>query len=378
MLQACQLTSSRANAFTDTRLYVSTGDVNGNDVTPSASVTFDARPSRADLVANNRDILFARMQATEKVVLVTDERSNYIWSTGFAALRPKQGINSRWVLYWLQSQAFQERKNALCTGATQKAITNDAIRELSIPIPPLSEQERLVQILDEAEELRRLRAEADRRAADLIPALFHEMFGDLGAIEKKCKLVRLEEVATRITDGVHLKPNYTASGIPFISVKDVTTGRLKFDDCKFISREDHGRFTKRCKPEYLDILYTKVGATYGRPAIIDTAREFSIYVSVCLIKPDKRLIEPQYLNAVLGTPAVKRQADQTIKGIGVPDLHLDQIRTFLIPLPPILLQRQFVAHCTEIGSLVDGQADSRQSLYDLFQSLLHRAFQGEL
>lgn len=96
LLQACSLSGTRASAFKKPRPYVSTGDVNGQTISPSAVVTFDDRPSRADLVAEDGDILFARMQATDKVVLVNSEKSTFIWSTGFAALRPQQGISSRW------------------------------------------------------------------------------------------------------------------------------------------------------------------------------------------------------------------------------------------------------------------------------------------
>lgn len=190
--------------------------------------------------------------------------------------------------------------------------------------------------------------------------------------------MRLAEVATRITDGVHLKPNYTESGVPFISVKDITTGRLLFDKCKFISAEDHERFTTRCKPERLDILYTKVGATYGRPAIIETDREFSIYVSVCLIKPRKELVDPYFLNATLGTGAVKKQADRRIKGIGVPDLHLDQIQSFRIPLPPMSEQREFARRVNAVEKLKTTQRASLARMDELFASLQHRAFRGEL
>ena len=132
------------------------------------------------------------------------------------------------------------------------------------------------------------------------------------------------------------------------------------------------------QPEYLDVLYTKVGATYGRAALVDAKREFSIYVSVCLIKPDKELVEPQFLAAAMNTAAVKKQADHRIKGIGVPDLHLDQIREFLLPLPHIEQQRRFADRVSEIRELEAAQAASRQRLDNLFQSLLHRAFQGEL
>jgi type I restriction enzyme S subunit len=266
----------------------------------------------------------------------------------------------------------------LMTGAANMSISLDRLATVPVEYPPLAEQERIVKLLDKVDELRKLRTQADTRTADLIPALFNEMFGDPVVNSKGCKVVRLEEVTTRITDGVHLKPNYTETGVPFISVKNITTGQLKFDECKFISAEDHAKFTKRTKPEYLDILYTKVGATYGRPALVDTKTEFSIYVSVCLIKPIKDVIDPHFLEITMGTPAIKNQADRSIKGIGVPDLHLDQIQKFLLPLPPHALQKEFAKRVTEIREMEAAQSASRRRTEELFQSMLHKAFNGEL
>jgi type I restriction enzyme S subunit len=80
----------------------------------------------------------------------------------------------------------------------------------------------------------------------------------------------------------------------------------------------------------------------------------------------------------LGTTALKRQADRSIKGIGVPDLHLDQIQKFVLPLPPMSLQKEFARRVAEVRELEAGQAASRLRLEKLFQSMLHRAFNGEL
>jgi type I restriction enzyme S subunit len=308
---------------------------------------------------------------------VSHNLAGHIGST-LAVLRPIAGslLSSAFLSRFLEGNFNYLQRTA--TGATIPHVSKDALNGLYIPVPPLTEQERIVKLLDEAEELRKLRAQADRRTAALIPSLFHDMFGDPISDPKGYKVARLEEVTTRITDGVHLKPNYTMTGIPFISVKNITTGQLTFDDCKFISAEDHQKFTKRCKAEYLDILYTKVGATYGRPALVDTKTEFSIYVSVCLIKPMKDVIDPHFLEVALGTPAVKSQADRSIKGIGVPDLHLDQIQKFLLPLPPLSLQKEFAVRVSDIRALQAEQAASRRRLDDLFHSMLHRAFQGEI
>lgn len=178
---------------------------------------------------------------------------------------------------------------------------------------------------------------------------FVEMFGDIKDTEYNVS--KLNDLANLITDGEHRKPNYTISGKPFISVVNITTGELKFDDCKYVSEDDNNKFRRRCNPELNDILYTKVGATYGRSAIVDTNIDFSLYVSVCLIKPKKEIINPLFLMHSLRQPYVKTQADKCIKGIGVPDLHLIEIKNFNIIVPPIELQNQFA----EIVKQIDKQ-----------------------
>lgn len=266
----------------------------------------------------------------------------------------------------------------LIQDAAYPSVRLSDVAMMKIPVPPLAEQRRIAEVLDRAEALRAKRRATLAQLDSLTQSLFLDLFGDPVSNPKGVKVVRLADVATRITDGVHQKPNYTESGVPFISVKDITTGKLIFDQCKFISVGDHERFTKRCKPERLDILYTKVGATYGRPAIVETDREFSIYVSVAIIKPRKDLIDPHFLNAALGTSAVKNQADRRIKGIGVPDLHLDQIQSFLIPLPSMSQQREFARRVTAVEGLKTVQRASLAELDALFATLQHRAFRGEL
>jgi type I restriction enzyme S subunit len=301
----------------------------------------------------------------------------YCLGRGVAGIRPDPAkLNTNYLAQYL---AFSKAALAkLGTGSTFPAIRRADLDTFPIPLPPLSEQKRIAEILDRAEALQAKRRHALALLDELTQSIFLDMFGDPVTNPKGVQVVKLAEVTTRITDGVHQKPNYTDAGVAFISVKDITTGKLMFDCCKFISAEDHQRFTRRSRPERLDILYTKVGATYGRPAIIETDREFSIYVSVCLIKPNKELINPFYLSAALGSSAVKKQADSRIKGIGVPDLHLDQIQKFLIPLPTMEDQQRFSRRVKSVEKLKSEYNSAIVELDALFASLQHRAFRGEL
>ena len=192
------------------------------------------------------------------------------------------------------------------------------------------------------------------------------MFGELKTNENNFDIVDLETLTTKITDGVHSKPDYTTKGIEFISVKDINRGKLNFSDCKYISKEAHEIYTKRCKPEIGDILYTKVGATYGIPAIVDTDREFSLYVSVALLKLKKGIVNPIYIKEALRSIEVKRQADRQVKGIGVPDLHLIEIKKFKVFNPPIELQNKFADFVKQVDKLKFEVEKSLKELEDNF------------
>ncbi|CAM4172563.1 restriction endonuclease subunit S [Flavobacterium antarcticum] len=285
-------------------------------------------------------------------------------------------LDIKYLRYWFTT--IKEKLLDRAVGAALANISLGIVKELEIPLPPLPQQQKIANILDAADALRQKDKALLAKYDELTQALFLDMFGDPISNPKGCKIVELGKICSKITDGVHAKPEYTDEGVPFISVKDITTGVLKFEKCKFISKEAHQKYFKRCNPEYLDILYTKVGATYGRPAIVDVENEFSLYVSVALLKPIKEIINPYFLLEVMANPVIKRQADKAIKGIGVPDLHLNMIKKFLLPLPSMEEQIVF----SERVQLIEQQkAIAQMSLEkseELFNSILQKAFKGEL
>ncbi|MBV9866251.1 MAG: restriction endonuclease subunit S [Abitibacteriaceae bacterium] len=153
----------------------------------------------------------------------------------------------------------------------------------------------------------------------------------------------LGELCFQITDGTHFTPAYVDAGIPFISVKDVREFEISFEETKFVSEEEHKTLTLRCNPQPGDILLTKVG-TIGLAAVIPpTAPTFDLFVSVCLLKIDTSQALPEFLCAVFNTHIARTQFTRHLKGIGVPDLHLENIRECQISLPPLDTQRELVA-----------------------------------
>lgn len=303
--------------------------------------------------------------------------NQYCLGRGVAGLRPiPNKLDKNYLWHFLQS--YKEELQKKGTGSTFKQISRSHIEEIEVPLPALEEQKRIAAILDKADEVRRKRQQAIELSEQLLRSVFLDMFGDPVTNPKGWQVEKLQDICLKITDGVHHKPIYTERGIPFISVKNITTGKLSFENCKFISQEDHFKYFKRCNPEYLDILYTKVGATYGRPALVTSQEEFSLYVSVALIKPNKKLINPYFLKETLANPAIKHQADRAVKGIGVPDLHLIEIKSFLIAVPPMKVQNEFVKKAQKIINKIELLNNSLIQLNNLCSSLTQKAFSGEL
>lgn len=259
-----------------------------------------------------------------------------------------------------------------------KHITKKYFDRIEIQLPPLESQKKIATALDTANALIEKRKEQIEKLDLLIKSQFIEMFGDPVTNPKGWEIKRLGALTNKITDGVHQKPIYTTYGVPFISVANINKGVLNFDDCKFVSEEDYLKMTKSVKPEQGDILYTKVGATYGIPAFIDTDKRFCLYVSVCLIKPISELINARFLAISMSMPYIKRQADERIRGIGVPDLHLNQISEFNICVPKRVEQEEFVQFVEQVETQ---KALLKKSLADMeqnYQSLLQKCFKGEI
>lgn len=169
---------------------------------------------------------------------------------------------------------------------------------------------------------------------------------------KSWEWVRLEGICTLITDGTHLTPNYIDSGIPFLSVKNLSSGNINFSDTKFISPNEHKELTKRCKPELNDILLTKIGTT-GIAVRVNTDKEFSIFVSVALIKFVNTKTNPQFLEMLINSPLVKKYSKDGTEGVGNKNLVLRKIREYLIPIPPLAEQKRIVAKIEELMALCD-------------------------
>jgi type I restriction enzyme S subunit len=135
----------------------------------------------------------------------------------------------------------------------------------------------------------------------------------------------LAEVCSLVTDGTHDTPKRVTSGFPLIKAKEITGGRIDFENCDQISEEEHLEVIARSKPEFGDTLFAHIGASLGEAAFVNTTREFSIK-NVALFKPNPAVIDARYLYYLVISPAFQALAKGTKTGSAQPFLGLSQLR----------------------------------------------------
>ena len=320
------------------------------------------------------------------------------------ACQPFEGIDNWYLFYYLLAQRESFRKRG--EGGAQPNISKEKIIATLVPIPPYEEQKRIVEAIEKFEPLIAEYDKPEQQAKKLDGEIFDKLKKSIlqyairgklvpqdssdepasvllskikaekeklikeGKIKKEKPLspitdsekpfdipdswqwVRLGELATKFTDGTHSTPKYVLAGVPFLSVKDMSRGFLDFSNTKFISEEEHEILYKRCNPEKGDLLITKVGTT-GIPVIVDTDKQFSLFVSVALMKFSKRYLDVNFLKELINSPLVQQQAQENTRGVGNKNWVLDDIRNTIVPLLPLNEQKRIVARIEQLFAEID-------------------------
>ena len=201
ILKVAEPSISGPSRFDGSKTYYATAAVDGTTLLEGTPVTFRERPSRANLVAQRDDLLFAKMQSTHKVVHVNGKSEDAIFSTGFFSLRARPGVlDPRFLFWFLCSPQFHSQKDRLCTGATQKALTLAGLESISIPmLDGVAEQKRVASILDIANDIRRKRELMLDSVDDLIKSQFVAMFGTPQSNRKSLPTAPIKVLGTVVT-----------------------------------------------------------------------------------------------------------------------------------------------------------------------------------
>ena len=192
---------------------------------------------------------------------------------------------------------------------------------------------------------------------------------------------RLQAICEPITDGTHKTPTYSDEGFIFLSSKNVTSGHIDWDNIMYIPESLHNELYARLAPQKNDILLAKNGTT-GVAAIVDRDCIFDIYVSLALLRIIGYIISPEYLLSTIASSTIQNYFKSSLKGIGVPNLHLEHIRTTLIPVAPINEQYRIATKLEQLLSFADNIESDKTDLQTTIQltksKILDLAIRGKL
>lgn len=275
-------------------------------------------------------------------------------------------VNIKWLFFFFTARGFLD----VISGSSQPQITQSNIGKIEIQLPRLPEQERIVRILDDAEALRHLRIEADERTHAVIPALFDELFGSPVDNSRGWPVAPLHKLGNVVTGTT---PPSALDGMFGGEIPFVTPGDLERDTkspARFVTEAGAAQSrTVRAG----STLVCCIGATIGKTDRTWTRSAFNQQINSVEWSD---AVDDDYgcMCMRLMKPLIVQHAGLT----ALPILKKSLFQEIQIPVPPVELQRTFAARVAEIRDAQAMQASSRKQLGELFQSLLHRTFQGEL
>jgi type I restriction enzyme S subunit len=249
---------------------------------------------------------------------------------------------------------------------------------LSIPLPSLPEQRRIADILDKAEAIRRKRQEAQAELIRLIDSQFLNVFGDPLANPKKWVAGKFDDHLTLVQYGPRFfNEAYSSDGIRIVRITDLDQqGRLEYDAMPrmTVSEKDRESFLLRTG----DLLLARSGATVGKTALIDEAAPECIAGAYFIRLRFTDKIRPLFAQMVLRSKPVQTIIAEKSKQSAQQNFNGPAIRALPLPAPPTKLQDEFVAFYKNAIESGKRLLKASNEVDDLFNSLVQRAFRGEL
>lgn len=333
------------------------------------------------------DILVARMPEPigRACIFPFQETEKYVTVVDVAIIRLGNSINNKLLTYLINSPEIRKQIEEHATGTTRKRISRKNLASIKIPIPPLIEQDRIVEKLEELfSSLEKSQEQLDsslKRLKLYKQSLLEEIFNK----NNSGKLVKLQNVLDFIGSGITPKGGkevYTKTGIIFLRSQNVYPNRLELDNVAHIDSELHQNMSRtHVKPH--DVLLNITGASIGRCAYIPTNfKEANVNQHVCILRPESDKVFYKYLSTYLNSPVAQRNIMKVQTGATRQGLNYSQIKNLEILVPELKVQKEMVAFFEEKKSICDKTEEALiQAMYDIDitkQKILSKAFKGKL
>ena len=350
---------------------IKNGCVNFDRISYISEDDYNKISKNREIIEN--DFLISMIGTIGEVAIVKKSDLSFYGQNMYLLRFDKNKVNYKFMYYFLTSP---NTKNILLqnkNNSTQGYIKYKTITNLDVNIYDIKKQDEIVAKLDKLCDILAFQEKKLEKLDLLVKSQFIEMFGTLQ--DSKYNVKTIEDLCEFVKDGTHQTPIYTddkINGFKFLSSKDVTSGYINWDNIKYIPEHLHNELYARIKPQRNDILLAKNGTT-GISAIVETDDVFDIYVSLALLRfhPENNI---KYLWIALNMPDTKKQFNDSLKGVGVPNLHLGEIKKTKLLIPPIELQNQFADFVKHIDKLKFSTKKSIEKLEICYKSLMQEYF----
>ncbi len=334
-------------------------------------------PSRARQIVKADDVLVSTVRPNlNAVALVPRDLDGATASTGFAVLRADPSkLCPRYLYYWVRTPEFVRAMTLRAAGASYPAVTDAVVRESTIPLPPLPDQKRIAAILDKADAIRRKRQDVLNLNRNVLLSAFQVWFGNpisnpkrwpTHSVDRLCRLVRGSSPRPKGD------PRFYGGPVRRLMVEDLTRdGRIVTPQIDTLTEEG----AKLSRPCPAGTVVMVVSGNVGLPARL--AVDACIHDGfVAFLDIDRGLIRPDFL--VLTLYLLKATHERLKAGAIWQNLTTDQIKAIKIPIPPLHEQERFETFVRKHDGFTERLVRCSLKEQDLFNSLIQRAFRGEL
>lgn len=362
--------------ISDGTLYVGLESIGlGGDIDESVTVQANELKS-AKFAFDSRHVLYGKLRPN--LGKVARPNRSGVCSTDIYPLVPGAHLDRGYLAHYLLTPEVIARAASRTTGVNLPRISSSVLESFEIPLPPLPEQRRIAAILDRVCELRAKRQHAVALLEDLIGAVFADSFGQP---RRKGQSGCFGDVIVGAQNGLYVPSAGYGSGVPILRIADFDSGAsLALHGLKRVNISAADRVRFGLAPGDLVINRVNAMSHVGKSAIIVSCEEPTVFESNMMrIKVDQSRVLPEFVLAWLQTNAtragIRRSAKQAINQASVNQQDISALR---MDLPTLEQQHAFVTRVVAIRNTTTVQLRHLSKLVELFASLQHRAFRGEL
>ena len=320
------------------------------------------------------DVLLTIVGTIGRTAIVIRDRP-LVFQRSVCVLRPKNNaVIPLYLRLVLESEAVKSQFLVEKHEVAQAGIYLEALNEIKIPLPSVPEQQRISQLLDRADQLRRTRRYALELTDTFLLAAFLEFFGC--ARDLRWDTSTLGELTLDFTYGTSTKCSDNSALHPVLRIPNVIQGAIDTTNLKFGELSPNEQ--KKLRLAHGDLLFVRTNGNpdyVGRCAVFDLEAELYFASYLIRARTKQKLIVPVFLSAYLRTPDGRRSMQPSIRTTaGQYNVSVEGLRDVQVIVPPLPLQQKFAALVQRVERLRAVQREALRQAEHLFASLLHRAF----